>query len=175
MTKLLGLSGSLRAGSFNTMLVKEAAALFAADTFKMGDLRLPLYDGDLEEQGMPAEVERLVEDMRWADAIVMSTPEYNWGPSGVLKNALDWASRFKPAPMGGKPLALVSAAAGMSGGQRAKTTMYPLLIPFGVKMVYTPEVNIGAAHTKFDDQGKLADDGAVKFLGQLMDNLKAAL
>ena len=175
MSKLLGISGSLRAGSYNTMLVREAARLYGADEFRMGDIRLPLYDGDLEAEGIPGEVEKLVEDIRWADAIVISTPEYNKGPSGALKNALDWVSRLRPAPMGGTPVAVVSAAAGMAGGQRAKSMMYLLLIPFGCKLVFDPEVNIGGVQNRFDDAGRLTDEAAEKFLGQLMGNLKAAV
>ena len=96
MVKLLGISGSLRAGSYNTMLVREAARVFAPDEFSFADLRLPLYDGDLEARGMPESVLTLCDQIRAADAIVISTPEYNKNPSGVLKNALDWVSRVRP-------------------------------------------------------------------------------
>ena len=175
MSKLLGISGSLRAASFNSMLVREAARLFGADEFRMGDIRLPLYDGDLEAQGIPDAVEKLAADMQWADAIVISTPEYNKGPSGALKNALDWVSRVKPAPMADTPVAVVSAAAGMAGGQRAKSMMYLLLVPFDCRLVFNPEVNIGGAQAKFDDQGRLSDEGSEKFLRQLMEALKAQI
>ena len=101
MARLLGISGSLRAGSFNSMLVREAARVFAPEAFEFADLRLPLFDADLEAEGMPAPVARLCDQVRAADAIVISTPEYNKNPSGVLKNALDWVSRPRPAPMVG--------------------------------------------------------------------------
>ena len=77
--------------------------------------------------------------------------------------------------MDGTPVAVVSAAAGMAGGQRAKSMMYLLLIPFGCRLVFNPEVSIGGAHTKFDETGRLSDEAAEKFLGQLMDTLKAEL
>ena len=96
MTVLLGISGSLRAGSHNRKLVAEAGRVFAPDSFVVGDIGLPLYDGDVEAQGFPDAVERLAAQVRAADAVVISTPEYNKALSGALKNALDWLSRVKP-------------------------------------------------------------------------------
>ncbi|MEM6664742.1 MAG: NAD(P)H-dependent oxidoreductase, partial [Pseudomonadota bacterium] len=93
--------------------------------------------------------------------------------SGALKNALDWISRLRPAPMAGTPVAVVSAAAGVAGGQRAKSLMYLLLVPFKCELVFNPEVNLGTARDKFDANGRLTDEAAEKFLGQLMDALKA--
>ncbi|MCL5777020.1 NAD(P)H-dependent oxidoreductase [Limibaculum sp. FT325] len=175
MTRLLGISGALRKGSTNTMLVKEAARLFAPDHFDMADLRLPLYDADLEAEGMPGEVTRLVEQIRAADAIVISTPEYNKAPPGVLKNALDWISRVRPMATEGKPVAPISAAAGMAGGQRATSALYLMLIPFGVRLVTAPEVSVGNSSKKFDADGRLTDEAAEKFLRQKMEALRAAI
>ena len=172
---LLGISGSLRKGSYNTMLVKEAARLFGPDRFEMADLNLPLYNADVEAEGIPAPVRTLTDQIGAADALVFSTTEYNKGPSGVLKNALDWISRVRPMRTEGKPAIVLSAAAGMAGGQRAKSAMYLYLIPFKVQLVLDPEVNIGGAADKFDGDGRLTDPAAEKFLGQLMDNLKAAI
>ena len=110
---LLGLSGALRADSTNRKLLREAARLFGPCSFAEADLRLPLYDGDDEaKQGVPDVVQALAAQIAGADAIVVSTPEYNKGPSGVLKNALDWVSRVKENPWKGKPVAIVSATAG---------------------------------------------------------------
>jgi chromate reductase len=175
MARLLGISGALRAASTNTMLVKEAARLFEPDHFEMADLRLPLYDGDLEAKGMPEEVVRLTEQIAAADAIVISTPEYNKMPPGVLKNALDWVSRVKPLATEGKPVAPVSAAAGMAGGQRATSALYLMLIPFKVTLVTDPEVAVGGSSNKFDESGRLTDEAAVKFLKAKMDALRAAI
>lgn len=175
MTKLLGISGSLRQDSTNTKLVREAARLFAPDEFRLADINLPLFNEDLESQGMPASVSALCEQIAWADALILSTPEYNKAPPGSLKNALDWISRVKPMPTKGKPVAVLSAAAGMSGGQRAKSALYLMLIPFGVRFVFDPEVNIGASAKKFDDAGRLTDTFAEKFLGDLMAGLKSAI
>jgi chromate reductase len=175
MTKLLGISGALRRESTNTKLVHEAARLFEPREFRFADLRLPLFDEDLEAEDAPEPVERLWEDIRWADAIVISTPEYNKLPSGVLKNALDWTSRPRPMPTVGKPLAVVSASAGIAGGQRSKSALYLGLIPFGVRFVFEPEVNLGQSSTKFDEAGRLTDATAEKLLGRLMEALRAAV
>lgn len=173
--KLLGISGSLRKGSYNTMLVQEAARLFGPESFEMADLNLPLYNADVEAEGIPAPVQTLVDQIGAADALIFSTTEYNKGPSGVMKNALDWISRVRPLRTEDKPAIVLSAAAGMSGGQRAKSSMYLYLIPFRLRLVLDPEVNIGGAADKFDGDGRLTDPAAEKFLGQLADNLKAAI
>ena len=93
--RLVGLCGALRAGSTNLKLLHEAARVSGADDVVFGDTDLPLYNGDVEEAGMPEKVVRLVEQIRAADAVVISSPEYNRGISGVMKNALDWISRMK--------------------------------------------------------------------------------
>lgn len=175
MTKLLGISGSLRKGSFNSMLVREAARVFDADEFTFADLNLPLFNEDVEAAGMPASVELLCDQIRAADAIVFSTTEYNKGPSGVMKNMLDWVSRPRPAPMADKPVAVLSAAAGGAGGQRAKSNMYLYLIPFKVNLVFNPEVNLGSAHEQFDDSGRLKDAATAEALEKLMAALKASI
>ena len=106
MTHLVGISGSLRSGSSNTLLVDEAARLFAPDLYTRADLQLPLLNTDLET---PAEVERLVALIGQADAIVISTPEYNRMIPGLLKNALDWVSLASDGnPLAGKPVAIIS-------------------------------------------------------------------
>ena len=175
MTKLLGISGSLRAGSYNSMLVREAARVFAPDEFTFANLRLPLYDGDLEAQGMPAEVLTLCQQISAADAIVISTPEYNKNPSGVLKNALDWVSRVHPVPLADKPVAVVSAAAGLAGGQRATAVLWLMLIPFKVRLVSEVEVAIGNAGDRFDGEERLTDARLLETLERQMAALRAAI
>lgn len=175
MTKLLGISGSLRKASFNTKLVHEAARAFAPDHFEMADLNLPLFNADLEAEGQPEPVAKLCDQILWADAIVISTTEYNKGPSGVLKNALDWVSRPRPAPMVGKPVAVLSAAAGVAGGERAKSAMYLFLAPFWVDLVVQPEVNVGQASQNFDEDGRLTNETKLKALGDLMATLKSRI
>ena len=106
MTTLLGISGSLRKDSRNTALVREAARLFAPDEFILADIRFPLYDGDLEDSdGIPEATKVLIEQIVAADAVIISTPEYNSNISGVLKNALDWVSRSYGAVTPVEPVA----------------------------------------------------------------------
>lgn len=172
--KLLGISGSLRKGSTNTALIKEAARLFGKSDFTMGDIQMPLYDGDLEEaSGVPAEVTKLHQQILDADALIISTPEYNKNLSGSLKNALDWLSRIKPAPFIGKPVAILSASAGRSGGERAQFSLRHCLTPFNPRVLQGPEVMIAASFKAFDDKGQLTDETSVKMLQGLMDALKA--
>jgi len=175
MVRLLGISGSLRAGSYNTKLVHEAARLFAPDEFVLADIRLPLYDADLEAQGMPEEVTRLCDQIRAAHAIVISTPEYNKNPPGVLKNALDWISRVHPVALTGKPVAVVAAAAGYAGGQRSMAGLYLMLIPFKVRLVNAVEVTVGNASDRFDADGRLTDELLARNLGKQMEALRAVI
>jgi chromate reductase len=173
--KLLGISGSLRGGSFNTMLVRAAAERFGDATLTMADLNLPLYDGDVEEaEGIPASVTALIEQTAAADAVLISTPEYNKGIPGVLKNALDWMSRVKPMPLTGKPTAIMSAAAGRGGGEVAQFMLRHCLVSHGPRLVSGPMVAVGGASNAFAD-GALTDEMAQKVVDQQMDALKALI
>ena len=121
MTTLLGISGSLRAASTNTMLMHNAADIFAADTFVQANIRLPLYDGDIEEStGIPADVQTLADQIADADAVIIAGPEYNKSISGSLKNALDWVSRTEGNPWADKPVAIMSAGATLVASARAR-------------------------------------------------------
>jgi chromate reductase len=176
MTKLLGISGSLRKGSFNTALIHEAARLFAPDQFTLADIRVPLYDGDLEDSdGIPDIVVALHEQIMAADAVIISTPEYNSNISGVLKNALDWLSRGKPNSWAGKPVAILSAAAGRSGGARTQFSLRNCMTPFNPHILQGPEVMIAAAGKAFDDDGRLVNEFSTKSLTKLMDALRAEI
>ena len=171
---LLGVSGALRQGSTNSMLVREAARLFEPGAFVFADIRMPLYDGDLEaETGLPPEAQRLCDQILAADAIVISTPEYNANLPGVLKNALDWISRSKPAPMAGKPVAILSAAAGRAGGVRGQYSLRHCLTPFRPRVIQGMEVAIAGSGQAFDDAGRLRDDTGIALLQALMDELKS--
>jgi len=176
MTTLLGISGALRKHSTNTMLVRNAAAVFNADTFLEADLNLPLYDGDLEESaGIPASVKALADQISAADAIVISTPEYNKGVPGVLKNALDWVSRTEGAPWKDKPVAIMSAAAGRAGGERAQTMLLSCMMAFQPNLMLGGEVLVAASSSAFDDTGTLTNEQNHKALVALMARLKAAI
>ncbi len=172
---LLGICGSLRAASLNRKLMLEARRLFDPAEFIEANLRLPLYDGDLEgAEGIPSDVQTLADQIAAADAVVMVGPEYNKAMSGVLKNALDWVSRTKGSPWRHKPVALMSAAAGRAGGERSQMTMRHAMTAFRPHLLYGPEVFIGSAGKAFDDDGRLIDERSVTLVGELMDDLRKA-
>jgi chromate reductase len=168
---LLTMSGSLRTDSFNSALARAAAEAFAPDRHTAADLRLPLYDGDLEARGMPAEVTRLVEQVRAADAVVIACPEYNAGLSGVMKNALDWISRLPPMALADKPTAIMSAAAGRAGGARSQMSLRHCLVAFRPRYAQGPELMVAEADAAFRD-GRLIDEKAAAVLKTLMDALR---
>lgn len=170
---LLGLCGSLRAGSYNRKLMREAARLYDPAEFSEADLRLPLYDGDLEDaEGIPPEVQRLADQIRAADAVVVSGPEYNKGLSGVLKNALDWVSRTKGGPWRDKPVAIMAATGGRAGGERTQWTLRLCLTPFRPRLLTGPEVLVGNCSDQFDAEGRLTNDRYVAALTELMEQLR---
>ncbi|WP_412551435.1 NADPH-dependent FMN reductase [Shimia sp. MIT910701] len=172
--KLLGISGALRADSTNSKLLREAARLYGADSYVEANLNLPLYDGDLESNsGIPEEVKLLVQQIAEADAVLISTPEYNGAVTGVLKNALDWISRHWEKPMVGKPTALMSAAAGRAGGVRAQTMLRSCLVAFRPRITLAPEVGIADSGNAFDDNGQFVSERYTTSVTTLMDALKA--
>lgn len=174
--QLLGLSGALRKGSTNSALLREAARLFGECSYTEADLNLPLYDGDAEEaEGIPESVMRLAEQITAADAVIISTPEYNKGPSGVLKNALDWVSRTKLSPWQGKPVAVMSAAAGRAGGERAQMVLRGFMVPFQPRILQGPEVHLAGSSDQFDEAGKLTSEQYTQTLTRLMDALRAEI
>jgi len=173
--KLLGISGSLRAQSFNTKLMREAASRFDGASFVEGDLRLPLYDGDLEAaEGVPAAVQKLAEQIAAADAVIIASPEYNQSFSGVLKNALDWVSRTDGKPWANKPVAILSAAAGRTGGARATYALRLAMMPFGAHVLPGPEVLVAGAFREFGEDGALTNERYAETLDQLMGDLRRA-
>ena len=176
MTTLLGISGSLRRASHNTKLLQNAAETFGCERYTLASIDLPLYNGDLEEAtGIPAGVQTLADQIAAADGVLIATPEYNKGMSGALKNALDWISRVKDAPLKGKPVAIMSASAGISGGARAQYALRLALVPFDARVLNGPEVLVGASHDAFDDDGRLKAEASRRFVDQQMAALRALL
>ncbi|WP_136441997.1 NADPH-dependent FMN reductase [Pacificoceanicola onchidii] len=170
---LVGISGSLRRASTNSFLVREAARRFGTDAFVFADIRFPLFDADLKEaEGIPAVVQTLRDQIARADAVVVSTPEYNKGISGVLKNALDWISVTDENPWLNKPVALVSAAAGRAGGERAQSMARLALTPFRPRLLTGPEVMIANTADQWDEKGLLINARSAKQLDALMDELR---
>lgn len=171
---LVGLCGSLRKGSCNRKLLAEAVRLFDPADYVEGDLRLPLYDGDLEDaEGVPEAAMRLARQIAAADAVVIACPEYNKALSGVMKNALDWISRTKLGPWKGKPVAIVSAAGGRAGGERSQYSLRLCLTPFRPRLLSGPEVLVGDAEAQFDAEGRLTNDRNLAALTELMEELHA--
>ncbi len=171
---LLSLSGSLRQNATNRKLVREAARLFQPGTYIEADLNFPLYDGDLETaEGIPASVQTLADQIAQAHAVIISTPEYNKGPSGVLKNALDWVSRTDGKPWLDKPVAVMSAAAGRAGGERAQMILRACMVPFQPRILQGPELHLASSSNEFDDEGRLKSERYSKTLHALMQKLKA--
>jgi chromate reductase len=123
---------------------------------------IPLYNEEIREQGLPASVLSLREQILKADALVIATPEYNYSMPGVLKNAIDWASRPPSQPFEGKPIALMSASPGGFGGARAQYQLRQVFIYLNGLILNRPEAMISAAHTKFDAQGGLTDPTAAE-------------
>lgn len=166
----LGISGSLRRQSLNTAALRACTQLLPPGvTMALADISaIPLYNEEIREQGLPAAVQTLREQILKADAILIATPEYNYSIPGVLKNAIDWASRPPSQPFEGKPIALVSASPGGFGGARAQYHLRQVFIYLNGLMLNRPEAMISAAHTKFDAQGNLTDSAAA-------DQLKALL
>ncbi len=173
---LLTISGSLRKGSFNRMLLKEAARAFGDAEVVEADLALPLYDGDLEEaEGIPASVQMLASQIKGADAIVISSPEYNKGIPGVLKNALDWVSRVSEPVLKNKPTVVISAAAGRTGGETAQFMVLSCLTQLQVRLLPGPAVLIAGAMNEFDESGALKNARYKETLSTRMQALRAEI
>ncbi|AHM03632.1 NADPH-dependent FMN reductase domain protein [Roseibacterium elongatum DSM 19469] len=153
--------------------MREAARLFDPAEFAEGDLRFPLYDGDLEEaEGIPPEVQALADQIAQADAVVIAGPEYNKALSGVLKNALDWVSRTKGNPWKDKPVAIMSATGGRAGGERTQFSLRLAMVPFQPLILQGPEVLVGITDSQFDADGRLINEINLKALEALMARLR---
>src|SRR5579864_412166 len=156
---VLGICGSLRKASYNSAALRTAVALKPAGmSVTVADIsQIPPYDEDVRQQGFPPPVETLRRQIKEADALLFACPEYNYSMSGVLKNAIDWASRPPDQPFAGKPAAIIGAAAGMAGSARSQYDLRRSMVFLDVHPMNKPEVLIGQAHTKFDADGKLND------------------
>jgi chromate reductase len=174
-TRLLGISGSLRRKSYNTAALRVAMSLAPEgvffDTFDLGSL--PLYNDDVRVEGYPPPVASLRELIAAADGVLIVTPEYNYSVTGVLKNAIDWASRPPEQPFDGKPIALMGASGGALGTARAQYHLRQMFIFLNAHMLNRPEVMIGGAPSKFDAEGKLTDQATRDFLGTMLTAFKA--
>jgi chromate reductase len=132
---------------------------------------IPLYNEDVRQQGFPASVQTLRDQIAAADALLFACPEYNYSMTGVLKNAIDWASRPPDQPFAGKPCAIIGAAAGMAGSARAQYDLRRSMVFLDMHPINKPEVLIGQAHTKFDADGNLTDEVARNLIRDAVANL----
>lgn len=166
----VGICGSLRRDSLNRALLRVAGTLLPEGVaLAPRDLAdIPLYNGDVEAQGLPAPVVALREAIRAADGVLLVTPEYNHGVPGVLKNAVDWVSRGKDQPLAGKPLALISASNGGFGGARAQLHWLPTLAVLGTQWMHKPEFYLSNAGSAFTPEGGLADERTRENLRRLL-------
>jgi chromate reductase len=172
---VLGMVGSLRAGSLNRALLRAAVELApeGLEIHQSGSLGdLPLFNQDVEAQGDPEPVRAFKAAIQEADALLIVTPEYNYGPPGVLKNAIDWASR--PAGkcvLNRKPAALMGGSMGMGGTVRAQLGLRQTLVATETYVLIRPEVLVARVHEKIDSAGRLIDDATRKQIRKLLEAL----
>jgi chromate reductase, NAD(P)H dehydrogenase (quinone) len=171
--RILGIAGSLRRDSYNRATLRAATELApedaSIDIFELDEI--PGFNQD-DEQNPPAKVVELKRRIREADAILFVTPEYNYSVPGVLKNAIDWASRpYGDSAWNGKPAAIMGASVGTIGTARAQYHLRQMMVFLNMFPVNQPEVMIGNASEQFDAQGNLTNDTAKQFIRQLLQNL----
>lgn len=171
--RILGIAGSLRRESYNRATMRAAKQLVPEDaTIDIFELDgIPGFNQD-EEQSPPAKVAELKRRIREADAILFVTPEYNYSVPGVLKNAIDWASRpYGDSAWNGKPAAIMGASIGTIGTARAQYHLRQMMVFLNMFPVNQPEVMIGNASERFDAEGNLTDGPTKEFISQLLRNL----
>jgi chromate reductase len=171
--KIIAIAGSLRKDSFNKALLRAAKDLAPENVeIEMFDLEgIPEFNQDIEDNP-PAKVKELKAMVRSADAVLIATPEYNFSVPGILKNAIDWASRpYGDSAWDGKPVATMSASVSMLGGVRAQDHLKHIFVLLNMFPVNHPEVIVTFAADKFDDEGNLKDEDTKKFIKMLLKNL----
>ncbi len=172
--KVLGISGSLRKASFNSMALRAAQKLAPAGMeISIADIsQFPMYNDDVRLAAEPAVVTALKAQVRAADAILLVSPEFNFSIPGVLKNTLDWLSRPPEPPFDGKTVAIMGAAPGQVGTARMQYHLRQVMVFMNAFVVNKPEVFINHCAGKFNAEGKLTDEATAKIIGELLVGLK---
>ncbi|MET0281703.1 MAG: NADPH-dependent FMN reductase [Steroidobacteraceae bacterium] len=179
MARILGISGSLRAGSLNTALLRAAQLLMPDDVeLEIATLHgIPLYDGDVEQRdGIPAAVVTLRAQIIAADGVILASPEYNNSVPGVLKNAIDWLSRPPseiPRTFGNKPYAVMGASMSGFGTILAQNAWLSVLRHLGARQWGSGRLLVSKAQQSFDATGKLTDEAVAKQLGEFVNGFAA--
>jgi len=173
-TTILAIAGSLRKNSYNKLLLRAASKLLPPSTqleiFEID--RIPLYNQDVEAAAFPKEVKEFKRKIEAADALLISTPEYNHSYPGVLKNAIDWASRpYGHNSFDGKPTAVISASPGLFGGIAAQDHLKQVLLALNTRLVTQPAVIVSSAQQKIGQDGNILDPNTKQFMLQLIANL----
>ena len=173
MIRVLGISGSLRRGSYNSALLRAATRLMPGDAIlEVASIRgIPLYDYDIEVQGIPAAVTQLKEAVVAAAGVLLVTPEYNNSLPGVFKNAIDWLSR-PPSDIkrvfGGRPFALIGTSPGPFGTVQSQTAWLPVLRTLGTHAWFGGRLAVARAGNVFDEEGNLKDAAIAEQLKQYL-------
>ena len=175
MIRIVGMSGSLRRESFNTAALHAAAELLPPDVAmtvaSIGDL--PFYNEDVRLVGYPETVQRLRAQIETADAVLIATPEYNYSVPGVLKNAIDWASRRPNPSFYDKPVAIMGASSGIRGTVRGQLHLRQILAGLNAHVLPKPELMIGNAATLIGANGRISDVKTREEIAALMAALTA--
>jgi chromate reductase, NAD(P)H dehydrogenase (quinone) len=172
---ILGFAGSLRKGSYNKAILRAALEMVPSDAqLEIFDLEgIPPFSEDLEQQP-PEKVKLFKEKIRAADAILIATPEYNYSMPGVLKNAIDWASRpYGDNAWEEKPAAIMGASVGMLGTARAQYHLRQTMVFVNMHPMNRPEVMVPYAQDKVDEHGRLHDEATRKRIKALLEALVA--
>jgi chromate reductase len=173
--KLLGISGSLRAQSYNSGALRAIPSILPDGmAFESAELAgIPFYNADVEQKGFPDAVREFRARVAGADALIFAVPEYNFSLSGVLKNALEWLSRPPDSPVNGKTCGLFGASVSPTGTARGQFHFRHVCVSLNLIVVNVPHVDIANAKMKFDAQSRLTDEASLTALRQLLVELKA--